>query len=252
MMRERATRHGLSLRLDVGPDVDVVEADELRFKQVVINLLSNAVKFTADGGTIRSSRGRRARCGRSRVTDTGIGVAPADRERIFESFQQGGSGTPRRRAPASASRSAGASSDCWVAACGWRARSASAARSAFTVPDRAREPDGRGASRHGRPAAPGPVVVIEDDRPSLDLLTAYLESAGFDVSTAHDGPSGLAAVRRVRTGRGPPRHPAAGHRRVGGAAGAQGGPGDRGIPVVVVSIVDERARGCRSGPRRTS
>ncbi len=51
MMRERATRHGLSLTARRRRRMSaVVEADELRFKQVVINLLSNAVKFTPDGG----------------------------------------------------------------------------------------------------------------------------------------------------------------------------------------------------------
>ena len=46
MVRERAAAHGITLRLEVGADVGDVEADELRFKQVVLNLLSNAVKFT--------------------------------------------------------------------------------------------------------------------------------------------------------------------------------------------------------------
>ena len=61
------------------------------------------------------------------------------------------------------------------------------------------------------------VVVIEDDRPSTDLLTVYLESAGFEVSSAHDGPSGLDAIRRMQPGRCRPRHPAAVRRRVGRA-----------------------------------
>ena len=39
--------------LTVEPDVGEIEADELRFKQVVLNLLSNAVKFTPDGGEVR-------------------------------------------------------------------------------------------------------------------------------------------------------------------------------------------------------
>ena len=89
MMRERATRHGLSLRLDVAAEVDLVDADELRFKQVVINLLSNAVKFTPDGGTITVDATVDGRDVVVTVTDTGIGIAPADQERIFESFQQG-------------------------------------------------------------------------------------------------------------------------------------------------------------------
>ena len=71
-------------------------SDELRLKQVVLNLMTNAVKFTGDGGSVvvRAVRdGPRDR--RSRSTDTGIGVPEADRERIFESFQQGGRGSSR-------------------------------------------------------------------------------------------------------------------------------------------------------------
>ena len=101
MVRERAARHHLALRLDVEPAVGPVEADELRFKQVVLNLLSNAVKFTPDGGEIVVAARMEGDAVAITVTDTGIGVAPEDRERIFESFQQGHGHRARRRAPAS-------------------------------------------------------------------------------------------------------------------------------------------------------
>ena len=52
MVRARAVRHDISLSLDVAPEVDLIEADELRFEQVMLNLLSNAVKFTPDGGEV--------------------------------------------------------------------------------------------------------------------------------------------------------------------------------------------------------
>ena len=96
LVRERAGAHGIELRLEVADDVGIVEADELRFKQVVLNLVSNAVKFTPDGGRVDVRAGRDD--GRRRghgSTDTGVGVPPEDRERIFESFQQGGRGAPQ-------------------------------------------------------------------------------------------------------------------------------------------------------------
>jgi signal transduction histidine kinase len=90
MVRERATNHGIALALDVAPGVDAIEADERKVKQVVFNLLSNAVKFTPDGGRIEVTARRNGASVEVAVRDTGIGIDPADQERIFEDFQQAG------------------------------------------------------------------------------------------------------------------------------------------------------------------
>ena len=50
MLRERASLKSIDIAVEADDDVGVVEADELRLKQVVINLLTNVVKFTGDGG----------------------------------------------------------------------------------------------------------------------------------------------------------------------------------------------------------
>ena len=66
----------------------------------------------------------------------------------------------------------------------------------FSLP--AQVPASATGDRTARPPPySGDVVVIEDDRPSLDLMTAYLAGASLKVTTARDGPSGLEAVRRV-------------------------------------------------------
>ena len=72
-----------------------VYSDELRLKQVLLNLMTNAVKFTGDGGSVVVRAVREGPEILITVTDTGIGVPEADRERIFESFQQGGRGSSR-------------------------------------------------------------------------------------------------------------------------------------------------------------
>jgi signal transduction histidine kinase len=81
---------GLELRRELPAGAHPsVTGDQHRLIQVVINLLSNAVKFTAAG----SVTVRLAIAGEDvvvSVTDTGSGIAPADRERVFEAFAQAG------------------------------------------------------------------------------------------------------------------------------------------------------------------
>jgi signal transduction histidine kinase len=85
---ERASRGGVSLGLELEREELVVAADERKLRQVVFNLLSNAVKFTPAGGrvdvTARSTDG----LVEVAIVDTGPGIAPADRELIFDEFQQ--------------------------------------------------------------------------------------------------------------------------------------------------------------------
>jgi signal transduction histidine kinase len=88
MVRERATSDGVRVALSADPDVDVVQGDERRIRQVIFNLLSNAVKFTPAGGTVDVSSAQVNGEVRISVADTGPGIAPEDRVRIFEEFQQ--------------------------------------------------------------------------------------------------------------------------------------------------------------------
>ena len=97
LVRERAQSHGIKLELDVAPQLDTVVADERKLKQVVVNLLANAVKFTPDGGTVTLHADRDDGTVRLAVKDTGIGIAPADQQRIFEEFQQAGTQTEKSR-----------------------------------------------------------------------------------------------------------------------------------------------------------
>ena len=96
MVRERATEDGVRVAFDADPEVDVVDGDERRIKQVIFNLLSNAVKFTPSGGEIDVSATRVNGEVRVSVADTGPGIAPEDRERIFEEFQQSETGVGHR------------------------------------------------------------------------------------------------------------------------------------------------------------
>jgi signal transduction histidine kinase len=96
MVRERATKDGVQLVLELDPAAEIVEGDERRIRQVIFNLLSNAVKFTPPGGRVDLKSARLDGEVRISVTDTGPGIATEDQERIFEEFQQTEAGAGQR------------------------------------------------------------------------------------------------------------------------------------------------------------
>ena len=76
----------------IARDIGAQTADELRLKQALFNLLSNAVKYTPEGGRVTLGARRREDGVELSVADTGVGIADADKGRIFESFERGGGG----------------------------------------------------------------------------------------------------------------------------------------------------------------
>jgi signal transduction histidine kinase len=90
LVKERATRHGLTLECTLDPAVADIHADERKFKQVMLNLLSNAVKFTPEGGRITVAARAVNDAVEVSVTDTGVGIAPEDCDAVFEEFRQVG------------------------------------------------------------------------------------------------------------------------------------------------------------------
>ena len=86
-IRPLAATKGISLDSDLDTQL-TLQADRLRFKEILYNLLSNAIKFTPSGGRvwIESSVADGSVC--IVVGDTGIGIAPEDQQPIFESFRQ--------------------------------------------------------------------------------------------------------------------------------------------------------------------
>ena len=97
LVRERATRHGITLGLTVDEDLGQIVADERKVRQVVLNLLSNAVKFTPEGGRVAVGAARADGGVEVSVSDTGIGIAQDEQEAIFEEFRQAGSDYTRKR-----------------------------------------------------------------------------------------------------------------------------------------------------------
>jgi signal transduction histidine kinase len=81
-----ATRKGLTITRDFS-DVPSVFADEARLRQIVTNIVSNAVKFTQQGGITVRAFGANDMV-HFQFSDTGIGIAPDDYDKVFVEFQQ--------------------------------------------------------------------------------------------------------------------------------------------------------------------
>jgi signal transduction histidine kinase len=90
LVRERASRRGITLGRTIDERLGTLRGDERKVKQVLLNLLSNALKFTPEGGRIDVSARAQDGVAEIAVTDTGVGIAPEDQEAIFEEFRQVG------------------------------------------------------------------------------------------------------------------------------------------------------------------
>ena len=91
LYQSRANEKHIDLRIHFcknGEQVDMVRSDPMRIRQVLNNLLSNAVKFTPHRGMINVSACYRDGWLTFSVEDNGIGMTPADQERVFRPFQQ--------------------------------------------------------------------------------------------------------------------------------------------------------------------
>ena len=97
LVRERATRHGITLTQTVDERVGDIVADERKVKQILLNLLSNAVKFTPEGGRVGLTATAADGVITIAVSDTGIGIAPEDQAAIFEEFRQVGREDARKQ-----------------------------------------------------------------------------------------------------------------------------------------------------------
>src|SRR4029077_33239 len=97
LVRERATRHGITLTQTVDPGVADIVADERKVKQILLNLLSNAVKFTPEGGRVSLTATLADGAVTIAVSDTGVGIAPEDQAAIFEEFRQVGRDDARKQ-----------------------------------------------------------------------------------------------------------------------------------------------------------
>lgn len=88
LVRERALRYQLQLRVEIAPEVTDIVADERKFKQILINLLTNAVKFSYPHGWVVVTVKRDTNGVMVTVNDSGVGVAAEDHAAVFDEFRQ--------------------------------------------------------------------------------------------------------------------------------------------------------------------
>jgi signal transduction histidine kinase/CheY-like chemotaxis protein len=240
MVRERATSHAITVTVDVAEDIGTIEADERKFKQVVLNLLSNAVKFTPDGGSVAIRAYREATDLLLTVTDTGIGVPAEDQERIFESFQQGRRGAPKEEGTGLGLTLSRRFVWLWGGRMWLESTPGTGSTFGFSIPGVLQSDD---ATSQDLPV----ILLVDDDRASLDLISAYLDGSPTRVLRARDGVDALEVARKKR--------PAAvvlevGLPRLDGwqvVADLKSDSETAAIPVVIATDVDDRARGLALG-----
>lgn len=194
---------GIRFTRELSPGSLPVEADFARMQQVLWNLLNNAAKFTDEGGTIRVSTGRDGDRAVVTVRDDGIGIAPEVLPRIFDAFEQGGTGVTRQFGGMGLGL---AISQALVERHGGEILATSdgpGSGSIFSI----RLPllCGEGNSPGGPAAAPARktagtlrILVVEDHADTAFMLQKILERSGHTVRTAGDVASALAAAEEER------------------------------------------------------
>lgn len=201
MLRPLVTTPEVELLVE-DPVEDVeLETDEGKIAQVLRNLVSNALKFT-ERGEVRVKAWREGGAAVFEVSDTGVGIAPGDLERVFEEFFQVEGDRQRRLRGTglglSLSRHLAERLGGTLTAASELGRG-----SVFTlrVPLRHAEVNEMEALvERSQSAGPNdaPILVIEDDRQTLFLYEKYLRGSGFHVVPARSLDDARAALRRVR------------------------------------------------------
>jgi len=97
VIKEKAEKKNVLIEKNFDPELEYINADKQKVKQVFLNLLDNAVKFSKpEGGTITITAKKEGDMARFSVTDTGIGIKEDDVGKLFQKFTQLETGSDRK------------------------------------------------------------------------------------------------------------------------------------------------------------
>ncbi|MBI2534476.1 MAG: response regulator [Deltaproteobacteria bacterium] len=250
-----AAKNGNEVVVNCAPDIGTMRADQTRIRQALLNLASNANKFT-ERGTVTIGAKRATEQGREwvtmAVTDTGIGLTPEQMGKLFHEFVQADASTTRKYGGTGLGLAI-SKRFCQMMGGDITVASEPGRGSTFTIrlPGEVGVAQPAAALRDAaapRPGAARPtILVVDDDQTVREVMERYLAREGFSVVTASGGQEGLRLAREL--------HPAAITLDVimpdldgwTVLAAIKGDPELADIPVILMTIVDEKNRGYSLG-----
>ena len=254
MIRDLATTVGSLIRkkgnrldLSLAPNLGAMSSDATKVKQVILNLLSNAAKFTQDG-TITLTVTRETRLLGEyiifRVSDTGIGMSEDQLAKLFQRFQQADATTTRKFGGTGLGLSlAKTFADLLGGTISVESNPGRGSSFTLDLPTTYVAPQSEEPEQTSQIGATGDdlVLVIDDDADQRALMTRFLRREGFRAGVAADGMTGLAMARELK-----PRAILLDVMMPGvdgwSVLSALKGDSDlAGIPVVMVTFVEQRA-----------
>ncbi len=253
MMKNKNT-----LEVRCGADVGTMHADATKVRQMLLNLLSNASKFTQEGHiTLEATREESGARVVFRVSDSGIGMTPEQLTRLFQAFSQAETSTSRKYGGTGLGLAITKRFSEMMGG-GVKVESTPGKGSTFTVwlpgsPAEAKAPATAAGAAPGTvpaPVASGTrrlVLVVDDDPGVCDLMRRVLEREGLLVETAADGPTALAKARELRPALVTLDILLPGMDGWDVLAEMKADPDLSGIPVLMVSVMDEKDRGYALG-----
>ncbi len=190
------------LEVICSPDVGTMKADLTKVRQVLFNLLSNATKFT-ENGKITLNVERAVATVQFRIADTGIGMSDEQLAKLFNAFSQADASTTRKYGGTGLGLAI-SRKFCQLMGGDITVESEPGKGSTFTaiIPSDASLTPETVLVEAGTPAAGQDinrpqVLVIDDDPSSRDLISRHLTRSGFSVCCASSGEEGLKLAREI-------------------------------------------------------